>query len=293
MRRSLSKIVISQALAILIASTGHALDLPTTTAHIKRIQMEIVKIRARQKREADLIRWYRQKEAVLANKRQKPWQIIPSKEERQQAQAAEAIASLMDKEERSIKTYELSIRRYAWAYVVVHDYQANVNYRIAKNLVPYIEEGTQLMQEISGVKESINQAQLTETTSAVSNIFNARSAAVFSKMGSNATLEARKKTQETLTKAALFLAKIEAGGKSGFSNEPISKNGPAYNPASRAINSIVALDNLSEAYAKLNEVNEKIDIIVSSLVEDVHILEGENERIAVDLANRILSQKNF
>jgi hypothetical protein len=139
MRASFLNIILSTSLVI-TAVAGHAHDLPTTTAHIKRIQKEIATIRARQKKEADLMKWYRQKEAALAKQRQKPWQIIPSSEERKHARAAEAIAELIEQDDEVIENYETSIRRYAWAYVVVYDYEANKNYRVAKNLVPYIEE---------------------------------------------------------------------------------------------------------------------------------------------------------
>lgn len=132
-----------------------------------------------------------------------------------------------------------------------------------------------------------------ETMSTVGNIFGARSAATFSTMGSKATIAARKQAQGTLKKAVLYLAKINAGGKPvEISEEEIKKNGPAYNPATKAINSVMALQNLSEAYAELNKVNENIDIVVTSLVEDVHRLENQNDKIAVDLANKILRQNS-
>lgn len=288
--RTFLKVLVGASL-VMATSVSHTADLPTTTAHIKRIEKEIQIIRARQKRESDLVRWYRQKEAALARLREKPWQIIPSTEERKHARAAEDIEEMIAQDEKVIDNYELSIRRYAWAYVVIYDRQANKNLLIAKNLVPYIEEGNQLMQEISDTKDAINDAQMKETMSTMSNIFGARSAATFSTMGSKATIAARKQAQGTLRKAVLYLAKINAGGKPvEVSEEEIKKNGPAYNPATKAINSVMALQNLSEAYAELNKANENIDIIVTSLVEDVHRLENENDKIAVDLANKILRQ---
>ncbi|MFM6928747.1 MAG: hypothetical protein ACKOX6_09790, partial [Bdellovibrio sp.] len=153
MRTSLVKTLISALVITVVTSTGLAHDLPTTTAHIKRIQKEIAIIKARQKKEADLMKWYRQKEAALAKQRQKPWQIIPSSEERKQARAAEAIAELIEQDDVNIDNYETSIRRYAWAYVVVYDSEANKNYRIAKNLVPYIEEGNQILEDISKAQD--------------------------------------------------------------------------------------------------------------------------------------------
>jgi len=294
MRTSLVKTVVSVCLAAVITSTSQAYDLPTTTAHIKRIQKEIAVIKARQAREAGLMKWYRQKEAALAKQRQKPWQIIPSSEERKQARAAEDIAELMEQEDALIESYETSIRRYAWAYVVVHDYEANKNYRIAKNLVPYIEEGNQILQEISKAQEEINTAQLTETMSFVSNIYSARSGAVYSSMGSKATLKARQLAQATIKKAATYFAKVRAGGKAQMgqdSTAQIEKNGPAFSPAAKAMNSVVAFENLSEAYTQLNNAADNIDIIVTSLVDSVHMLENKNEKIVVSLANKILSQR--
>lgn len=147
--RTFLKVLVGASL-VMASSVSHTADLPTTTAHIKRIEKEIQIIRARQKRESDLVRWYRQKEAALARLREKPWQIIPSAEERKHARAAEDIEEMIEQDEKAIDDYELSIRRYAWAYVVIYDRQANRNLLIAKNLVPYIEEGSQIMQEIFG-----------------------------------------------------------------------------------------------------------------------------------------------
>lgn len=292
MRTSFLKLIVGASL-VMASSVSHTADLPTTTAHIKRIEKEIQAIRARQKREAELVKWYRQKEAALAKLRDKPWQIIPSQEERKQSRAAKAVEAMIQQDEKAIDDYELSIRRYAWAYVVIYIPEANKNLLIAKNLVPYIEEGNQLMQEISDTKDAINDAQMKETVSTVSNIFAARSAATFSAMGSKATLEARNKAQVTLKKAVLYLAKINAGGQVvdvDTPNEDITKNGPAYNAATKAVNSVLALQTLSEAYAALEKADDNIDIIVSTLIDDVHMLEDKNDKIAVDLANKILRQ---
>lgn len=293
MRTSLVKTLISAVVITVITSAGHAHDLPTTTAHIKRIQKEIATIKARQKKEADLMKWYRQKEAALAKQRQKPWQIIPSSEERKHARAAEAIAELIEQDDEVIENYETSIRRYAWAYVVVYDYEANKNYRVAKNLVPYIEEGNQILEDISKAQDEINNAQMTETMSFVGNIYGARSGAVYSKMGSKATIKARQLAQDTINKAAIYFAKIKAGGKTAIASttsSQIEKNGPAFNPAAKSVNSAIAIENLSEAYTQLSNASDNIDIIVTSLVDSVHMLEDKNEKIAVKLANKILSQ---
>ena len=292
MRTSFLKLIVGASL-VMASSVSHTADLPTTTAHIKRIQKEIQTIRARQKREADLVKWYRDKEAALAKLRDKPWQIIPSAEERKQSRAAKAIEVMIQQDEKAIDNYELSIRRYAWAYVVIYDPQANKNLLIAKNLVPYIEEGQQVMQQISDAKDAINDAQMKETVSTVSNIFGARSAATFSSMGSRATIDARTKAQAALRKSVLYLAKINAGGKAVDVSEnadPITKNGPAYNAATKAINSVLALESLSDAYAELEKSEDNIDIVVSTLIDDVHMLENKNDKIAVDLANKILRQ---
>ena len=46
----------------------------------------------------------------------------------------------------------------------------------------------------------------------------------------------------------------------------------------------------SDAYAELEKSEDNIDIVVSTLIDDVHMLENKNDKIAVDLANKILRQ---
>ncbi|WII70538.1 hypothetical protein QJS83_08715 [Bdellovibrio sp. 22V] len=275
--------------SFLNGATAEAKEL-NIPARIRTISKEIRKIRERQQKEAYYAKWYREQEAVLAQQREKPWQIFPSLQEWRHRQTARGFDELITQENQTVEIYKNSIYLYALAHVITYDKEARKNLLVAKNLVPYIEEGRRALQSLEDSRSAIDSAQAAETMSFVSNAIVRRSGTVYSAMGTKASRDAFAKTQESFKLASAFYEKLHQGAQQGRQSvEPLNKS-PAYNPAAKAYNSVLTLKSLAEIDEHITTVSTHIDLVVTTLVESVHMLEKKNDRIAIDFANSILSE---